>query len=365
MNLTEVERTAFALRGLYRQYGYAQYKMNKFEEYDLYARNKDFLVSQNILTFTDLGGRLMALKPDVTLSIVRSTKDAADYVEKVYYNENVYRVAAGSDGFREILQMGLECIGDVDTYCIGEAVQLAAKSLRCISERCVLQLSHLGVLSAAIDALGVMPETRAALLRCVGGKNLHELTALCREAGAPEQKTAVLRSLAAMCGTPETVLPQLRSMLPGSTAVEELEAVVEALGADSAIVRIDFSVVNSMHYYNGIVFRGFVAGIPDSVISGGQYDRLMQKMGRRARAIGFAVYLDLLELLPHEKREFDIDALLLYDQDASPVSVREAARSLRENGLCVMAQRCVPEKIRSRQIWRLEESGVRLLENHA
>ena len=37
------EKVTFALRSLYMQRGYLQYKMGKFEEYDLYARNKDFL----------------------------------------------------------------------------------------------------------------------------------------------------------------------------------------------------------------------------------------------------------------------------------------------------------------------------------
>ena len=48
--LTSEERTLLKLRALYRQYGYAQYRMSKFEEYDLYAGNKDFLVSENVLT---------------------------------------------------------------------------------------------------------------------------------------------------------------------------------------------------------------------------------------------------------------------------------------------------------------------------
>ena len=54
------ERIVFALREMYRRHGYQQFKMRKFEEYDLYARNKDFLVSDNIITFTDLNGKLMA-----------------------------------------------------------------------------------------------------------------------------------------------------------------------------------------------------------------------------------------------------------------------------------------------------------------
>ena len=86
--LKEEERIAFILRSLYRQYGFLQYKMSKFEEYDLYANCRDFLVSDNIITFTDTNGKLMALKPDVTLSIVRSTRDIPVYVNKVFYNEN-------------------------------------------------------------------------------------------------------------------------------------------------------------------------------------------------------------------------------------------------------------------------------------
>ena len=61
------ERAVFALRSLYRGFGYSKYKMSKFEEYDLYVRNKDFLISDSIITFTDTNGKLMALKPDVTL----------------------------------------------------------------------------------------------------------------------------------------------------------------------------------------------------------------------------------------------------------------------------------------------------------
>ena len=47
------EAITFALRSLYDRYGYSRYKMNKFEEYDLYADNKDFLVSDNVITFND------------------------------------------------------------------------------------------------------------------------------------------------------------------------------------------------------------------------------------------------------------------------------------------------------------------------
>ena len=62
-------------------------------------------------------------------------------------------------------------------------------------------------------------------------------------------------------------------------------------------VQIDLSSVSNTNYYNGILFKGFVEGVPGSVLSGGQYDKLMRKMGKRSKAVGFAVYLDMLERL--------------------------------------------------------------------
>ena len=127
--LRDDEKIIFSLRSLYEKYGYEQYKMVKFEEYDLYAKNKEFLVSENIITFNDTSGKLMALKPDVTLSIIKNTEDDPKGIHKVYYNENVYRVSKSSKNYRELMQVGIECMGDVDGYCISETLSLAAMSV--------------------------------------------------------------------------------------------------------------------------------------------------------------------------------------------------------------------------------------------
>ena len=300
------EKAVFGLRALYRKFGYTQYKMSKFEEYELYVRNKDFLVSDNVITFTDTNGRLMALKPDVTLSIIKNGSDEPGVVQKVYYNENVYRVSKGSHQFKEIMQVGLECVGAIDGYCISEVLGLAAESLLSITADCVLDVSHLGIISACIDRLQPDEETRAAILKCVGEKNTHEITAICRNAGLDETLTATLVKLISTHGTAETVLPVLRALCADDAAalacVEELASVVGALGNTRAasVIHIDFSVTSDMNYYNGIVFRGFVMGIPTGILSGGQYDKLMAKMGRKSGAIGFAGYLDLLDRLEED-----------------------------------------------------------------
>ena len=173
--LNPSERVSFALRSLYQRYGYRQYKVNKFEEYDLYARYRSFLTSEQILSFSDLNGRLMALKPDVTLSIIKNTRDDRR-TRKLWYTENVYRVPRNAYGFQEIVQTGLEFIGHVDLYAMAEVLMLAAESLRTIRPDYVLELSHIGILTGVLGSL----DGRLAkeLIAAVGEKNLHTLKLL-------------------------------------------------------------------------------------------------------------------------------------------------------------------------------------------
>ena len=139
-----------------------------------------------------------------------------------------------------------------------------------------------------------------------------------------------------------------------------MEAVVAALDEVGCAdhINIDFSVVNDMNYYSGVVFRGFVDGIPEGILSGGRYDKLMRKMGRNAGAIGFAVYLDMLERLDARRREYDADCVLLYDDQADAGALLRAVGSLAADGSRVLAEKAMPENIRCRRVCRLINGEV-------
>jgi sugar phosphate isomerase/epimerase len=145
------------------------------------------LHSGDLLTFTDLDGSLLALKPDITLSIIRSTNSP----RKVYYNENVYRVPRGALSFKEIMQAGLECIGELDTYSVAEVLSLASKSLELISPDYVLDVSHMGIISALVDGIGLSARGRAQLLACIGEKNLHGIDAICADEGTIQHEKTI------------------------------------------------------------------------------------------------------------------------------------------------------------------------------
>ena len=362
--LKKEEQVTLSLRELYSSYGYAQYKMSKFEEYDLYVRNKSFLLSDSVITFTDTNGRLMALKPDVTLSIVKNSEDTRDCVNKLYYNESVYRISESTHAWREISQTGLECLGAIDEYQLSEVLLLAGKSLSLISPDYVLDVSHLGLLSLAMERAGVSLADEAMLLECISQKNLHDAKALLRNRGLLDA-AAPLLTLCSLAGKKETALPLLRSLYSDEEWTREVtrfEAILAPLPSDR--LHVDFSVIHDLSYYNGIVFQGFIMGVPERVLSGGQYDKLMQRLKKSSGAVGFAVYPERLDVLGTQK-DFDVDACLLYSEDADPTVLSRTVEMLTAAGERVTAQRSVPAKLRYKKLLKLTEGGVILLEENA
>lgn len=360
--LRNEEKTIFELRSLYGKYGYTPLRMSKFEEYELYSHNKDFLTSDQIITFNDINGKLMALKPDVTLSIVKNGKDLEKHKQKVYYNENIYRTSGGSRQFREIMQAGLECIGDIDKYDIVEVISLAAQTLRLISEEFVLEISHLGILSALLDETSNDEMFRKKVIAYIAEKNVHDIRNLCREYDIPERQTEKLCSFIGIYGDLDTVTAKLEPICDSEEALEALDelklicSIVKKFDYSDRI-NCDFSIVNNMKYYNGIVFRGFLNGIYEGVLSGGQYDNLLQKMGRRSGAVGFALYLDLLDDLMPPASENTVDVLVLYDEAADLSSMTEKVRTLIVLGKTVSVQKCIPKNFRYREVLDLRKDG--------
>jgi len=352
--LKNEEKAIFALRALYKQYGYLPFKMSKFEEYDLYVENKSFLTGANVITFNDTDGRLLALKPDVTLSIIKNTKDERGCKQKVYYNESVYRVSQRTARYKEIMQAGLECVGDIDLLDIFEVLYLAARSLSLISSSFALDISHMGILSSLLDWANGSPTFKKEFIRLLSEKNMHEAEKLLSLYEVDEQKRAPLLSLIGMCGPMHTVLSLLEPLCRGIADEEyaELSSLCELLSerdiADK--INIDFSVVNDMKYYNGIVFKGFIFGICDSVLSGGEYATLMHRMEREASGIGFAIYLDLLDGLSEQNREYDVDVVLVYNERCDVKAVLSKKKDLIESGSSVLCVRAVPENVRAKEI---------------
>ena len=299
-NLQPKERASFALRALYEAAGCRKYHMGRFEEYGLYQANRSFLSSEQVITFTDLDGRLLALKPDVTLSIAKTAQPAPGETLRYYYHENVYRPSAESHTFKEISQMGLEMLGAVGEAQVQQAVCLAARSLDALGAEWVLEVSHMGYLFGLFDALGVPDAARAKLLEKLREKNAHELRAAAGAAGLTDAAADILCSVLNLCGSYADTLAKAAALCRNDAmraAVAELEALAVPLEKAGGVIRLDMTLAGEMEYYNGLVFQGYLKALPRPLLKGGRYDLLMQKFTPGAGAIGFAVYLDELDRL--------------------------------------------------------------------
>lgn len=348
------EKAIYDLRALFRSYGYSEFKAGKFEDYELYADNKDFLPNEGILTFTSPNGRLVALKPDVTLSVAKDAEWHPGVTQKIYYDDEVYRMSTYSHDFREIMQTGIECMGDVDLYDECEVVVMAARSLELISRDYVLDISHMGVVREVINELGLPQADVKRVLHCLGQKNAHGVLAICDAAGVPSEASSKLLRLISAYGDMDEVLAEVRGLV-SEEAAESLGRVRDVLKSEGLDknVRFDFSVVNEMGYYNGIMFDGFVKGLSKPLLAGGRYDNLMKSMGKKCGAVGFSVSLDDLEQLRKPESKNDVDVLLIYNEKTDTAELMRRIDEIRTEGRTVLAQREVPAKLTYGELRRM------------
>ena len=367
--LKNEERAIYGLRELYKKYGYSHYKVSKFEEYDLYSRHKNFLVSQNVLTFTDTNGKLLALKPDVTLSIIKHIPQNDTRTHKLCYNENVYRPSTESDGFREIMQTGLECIGEIDLYAECEVLMLAMRSLETISSDYILDLSHMGLIEGLLEETGVDTTVRSEMIALIETKNANALSALCRSKGVSEELADKLCRLTELYLPIGKALPMLGELVIGEkmmAAYEKLchiDSVMTAYGLSERLY-LDFSIVSDATYYDSLSFQGFINGISESVLSGGRYDRLMNRLDKQMGAIGFAVYLDRLERFEWVEKQYDVDVVLVYDDEVSIETILTAQAELTKDGVSVLTTKTPDASIRYRKLLKITNGGIETLETN-
>lgn len=368
--LKKEEKITLSLRKLFEQLGYKKYRMSKFESYDLYAENKSFLTSENIITFTDVNGRLLALKPDVTLSIVKNTNADKLNSQKLYYLENVYRLSRRNNEYKEINQMGLEYLGDVDLYTIIEVIRLAIKSLCKINDHFILDISHMGFVSSLINSLQVEAQSKTALMNCISSKNAHELREITQKLGVSQFYQEKLIAICSLYGDFEKTLQAAQEIVINDQmqeALTELEELYKAISFSkfSQNLQLDFSIINDIDYYSGIIFQGYVEKIPHAVLTGGRYDNLMKKFGKDIGAIGFAIYLNMLEQYCKETPDYDIDSLVLYDQDTDFGKMSCAILKMIEGGQSVRTEKFIPAELRYKNLYRYRDGKMTEVTDHA
>lgn len=339
------ERILTELTALYEKRGYAKVRAGSFDDYSLYLENRDFLIHRKVITFNGADGRLLALRPDVTLSLINRVKPELCGTEKYYYTEKVYRQTADGGDFKEISQTGVEMIGQIDCVCQTELLVLILDVLSALSQNYALDLSHMGMVGGLISSFPVDEGEKRLFYSFLQQKNFHDFQSEAKKCRLSARQIEAFRRLISLGGDAVAAVKECREialnerMLAAAEQLEELVASVAALGYAERI-GLNFSTVNNADYYNGVIFKGYVDGVPRAVLSGGRYDGLLKKVlarkGGQKRiedgvgAIGFALYLGELEKYMKTERRF-VDYLLVYDDATQGEALAFAAEQYRAN----------------------------------
>lgn len=298
---------AEGLLGEFERWGYRRIITPMFEYEAVLGRGLGRATRAQAVRFVEpTSGEVVALRPDITPQVARlvATRLAGEPGPlRLAYEGSVVRLgspAAGgsSEGQRELFQAGVELVdmpapaGDVEVIALAGAA-LEATGIR----RYTIDLAEISVVRAALG--GIAGSALGPLERAVAKKDVEEVERQARGLDLGPGRRRLLLELPSLYGGPE-VLDRARGLL------EEIEdgAALAALAGLAAVVRlllemdpawearlaIDLGEVRGFDYYTGLRFQGYAPGVGTPLVSGGRYDHLIERYGRRrGGAAGFAV----------------------------------------------------------------------------
>ena len=202
----------------------------------------------------------------------------------------------------------------------------------------------MGFVGGLLDCMGLTGIRRERVLALLAQKNVPGIQAMAGQGELQRRDADDLVQLMEIYAPLKEGIAQAGALARNNASWEALRqlsvtaSILESFGLNGQ-VRLDFSLVNSMDYYNGVIFQGFLPKIPFPVLSGGRYDNLPRKMGKQVGAIGFALYMGRLEPYFGREKQYDADLMLTYGPDADLADLAAFVEKLRSRGLGVRCQR--------------------------
>ena len=341
-NMSKKNLVLLNIRKMYDSYGYKKISLPSFEEYDLYNENKDF-IDRNVLTVMSPNGKLLALRPDITLSVAKKvSKDQSLKYSKIYYQENTYNLTKYV-GYEEDEQLGIELIGKESTFLDFEIINLAVKSLDIINKKSMIVLSHAGFISSIFENFDLEYEIKEQILDCINRKNSHDIQKILKKnEHISENVKKLIYKIPELSGNLENIEKELlKYEINDNTKkilseLKQLNSLLMKFYKKSKIV-FDFSVVKNLNYYNGIILQGYIEDFPNVILTGGRYDKLFEKFGVDTGAVGFAILTDGLKGYYKDTDKKDFEVLIAYD-DSNFEKLVEIVNDFQKKGLRVRTE---------------------------
>lgn len=301
-----------------RAYGFQEIEPPILEPLELFTEKSGPEIAEQLFHFVDKGGRAVALRPELTPSVVRMVAAKAQALRRPIKWFNIgeqFRFERPQKGrLRSFYQLNVDCFGIADESADAEVLALLIQIFRDLelTEKDIqLHLSDRTLWFAFLESQGLQDENLQKVLGVVDKmgrdpeeKSLAKLKDVVGESA--EDLWGKIKALVAARDLSE--LKSIFSTLQNALVQESLlrwELLFERLGAMNCLqyVKVDLGIVRGLAYYTGFVFEVFeTSGQMRALAGGGRYDGLVEKLGGPSMpAIGFGVGDVVLTLLLEEK----------------------------------------------------------------
>jgi len=340
---------------VFRSHGYLKIETPTLEYYNLYSQGIGKVSEDNLFKLSDLDGRLLVLRPDITLPISRiiSTKIKPSIPLKYCYLGNSFTIRQDNTyRLREFTQAGVELINEPSVYADAEVIALAIEALNASGlSDFMLDIGQVAFFKGIIESFDISEEDKNNIAEHIYKKDIIGLIDLINNKdklngngkdlrkGIKDNQLELLTKLPTFFGGLDMLdsIEEYDISDDSLEALDNLRQIYELLDVRglAEYISFDLSLVNSMNYYSGIVFKGITKYFGAPVLAGGRYDGLSRSsFNVSIPSTGFAIGVDNLftalsraDNLPIIK---EIDYVIGYDPLGYDSAVKAAEQLIKE-----------------------------------
>jgi len=278
------------LREVARRWGYREVCTPEFEDLELFTQRSGEGIIGEMYVFEDKGGRNLALRPEITASVIRMYINEAKVAPKPLrwcYFADCFRYERPQKGrYRQFWQFGVELIGADTAMADAEVVMLAADMLNATDLVYDLKVGHLSFMKHLLSALE--PAAQRRVMAHLDKKDFAGLEVTLSEMGRPELSQSLTDLIG--CRTLTDAF-EIVSTIPEKERIKETLGILDTSGINYSL---NFGIARGLDYYTGMVFEGFARnlGAENQIIGGGAYRLAHLFGGDDVASCGFAIGFD-------------------------------------------------------------------------
>ena len=308
-------------------YGYQDIDTPSFEYFDIFNMDKGSAASNEMYKFFDRNNNTLVLRPDITPGIARSVAkyypDEQLPIRLCYAGNTFLNTHQHQGKLSEFTQIGGELVNDDSSAADAEIIACVIHCLLAAGlKEFQIEIGDVEFFKGMIEEAGLDSETEKRIKEYIHSKNFFGLTEFVNTLNIPAERKAALKSFESLFGGLD-MLDRAETLVTNPVSLESIDRMRKVYTALASYgyekyVSFDLSMINRFNYYTGIIFRGYTYGTGDAIVKGGRYNDLLEKFGKKAPSVGFAIYVDdLMNAIARNHIEVSLDysnILVLYKE---------------------------------------------------